>query len=165
MTTYQPMSTYLPLPTYINIPTYLYQHTYLPLSSYQHIPTHVNLPSSTYLSLPIPKYQFGFIYPSMLIFFYSSTYLKFHPSFYVEFFYFFYRSISSFFIPTFSVSLSHFCELLLSCSQSQHWGEFLFLSNFNRWSLPNWRHIFWGRQIFFLFDWHCLFKLKAFHKY
>ena len=28
------------------------------LSTYQHIPTHVNLPSSTYLPLPIPKYQY-----------------------------------------------------------------------------------------------------------
>ena len=52
------MSTYLHLPTYINIPTYLYQHTYPPMSTYQHIPTHVNLPSSTYLPLPIPKYQY-----------------------------------------------------------------------------------------------------------
>ena len=52
------MSTYLSLSTYINIPTYLYQHTYLPMSSYQHIPTHVNLPSSTYLAVPIPKYQY-----------------------------------------------------------------------------------------------------------
>ena len=28
------------------------------MSTYQHIPTHVNLPSSTYLPLPIPKYQY-----------------------------------------------------------------------------------------------------------
>ena len=50
--------TYQTLPTYINIPIYLYQHTYPPMSTYQHIPTHVNLPSSTYLPLPIPKYQY-----------------------------------------------------------------------------------------------------------
>ena len=28
------------------------------MSSYQHIPTHVNLPLSTYLPVPIPKYQY-----------------------------------------------------------------------------------------------------------
>ena len=28
------------------------------MTTYQHIPTHVNLPSSTYLPLPIPKYQY-----------------------------------------------------------------------------------------------------------
>ena len=62
------MSTYLP--TYVNpptptnlhqhtyLPTYLYKNTYPPNSPCQHIPTHVYLPSSTYLPLPIPKYQY-----------------------------------------------------------------------------------------------------------
>ena len=47
---YQLTSTYLP--------TYLYKNTYPPNSPCQHIPTHVYLPSSTYLPLPIPKYQY-----------------------------------------------------------------------------------------------------------
>ena len=28
------------------------------MSAYQHIQTHVNLPSSTYIPVPIPKYQY-----------------------------------------------------------------------------------------------------------
>ena len=60
---YLPVSTYLCLPSYIIIPTYIYKHTCLRMSTYQHIPTYVylptyvNLPSSTYLPVPIPKYQ------------------------------------------------------------------------------------------------------------
>ena len=59
-----PTIIYLPnffyLPTNANLPssTFLYQNSYLPMSTYQHIPIYVNLPSSTYLLLPIPKFQY-----------------------------------------------------------------------------------------------------------
>ena len=62
MTTHQHQHTYLPTSTYLPIsiylPTILHQHTYLPMYTSQNITTHVNLPSSTYLPLPIPKYQY-----------------------------------------------------------------------------------------------------------
>ena len=41
-----------------DIPIYVYLPTYTNLSTYQHIPIYVNLPSTTYLPLPIPKYQY-----------------------------------------------------------------------------------------------------------
>ena len=73
---YLPMYINLPSPTYLHDNTYLFQHTYLPsktilcqptiiyfptstyLLTYVYLPTYTNLPSSTYLSLPIPKYQY-----------------------------------------------------------------------------------------------------------
>ena len=55
----------LPIPDHLSLSTYVYlplynrrRPTYVLMSIYQHLPAYVNLPSSTYLLLPISKYQY-----------------------------------------------------------------------------------------------------------